>query len=82
MDIKKWVKSIQNAGYNGAHTVYDGVFLKELCMLDVICECPLIYTLEYDAYFSENLRRATTRHIENGVKYYKNLQKVLLRRRS
>ena len=51
-------------------------------MFDVNCECPLSYTLEYDAYFSENLRRVTTRHIENGVKYYKNLQKLLLRRRS
>ena len=47
-------------------------------MFDVICEYPLSYTLEYDAYFSENLRRATTRHIENGVKYYKKFAKSVI----
>ena len=30
MNFKKWVKSIQNAGYNGASTVYDKSLLSKL----------------------------------------------------
>ena len=28
LDLKKWVKSVQTAGYNGTHTVYDFLHIK------------------------------------------------------
>ena len=41
MNFKKWVKSIQTAGYNGARTVYETQFGQ-------IAKIPLLYiTLAY-----------------------------------
>ena len=36
MTFKKWVKSIQNAGYNGLHTVFKNSYLKEYLVSQLV----------------------------------------------